>query len=156
MRKVSLLVVITCILVTLSGNAFAWSDRSEGRPGQTFAQLLRSPSISIWHDNNNEFHLKSTNYRGQHVFTGTIKTDGKFYSINQKELESGDFIRLDRDRNTIRYRLTGRGIDEINFKIKGGDALKFDLHKDGQEMSSKEIFIGKSGWHPRDNKFILK
>ncbi|MDF2570270.1 MAG: hypothetical protein K0R55_1874 [Sporomusa sp.] len=156
MKKVSCLLVLTCFLVTLSGNAFAWSDRSEGRPRQTLGQVMTIPSISIWHDHNNEFYIKSTNLRSQHVFTGVIQTNGRFYNIEQKELENGDFVKVDRDRNTIRYRLTGRGIDEINFKVRGGDTVKFNLFKDGQEMPNKDILIGKTGWHPKDNRFSLK
>jgi hypothetical protein len=147
---------MTCLLVTLSGTAFAWSDRSEGRPAQSLGQLMNIPSISIWHDRKDEFHIKSANLRNQHVFTGVIQTDGRFYNINQKELENGDFVKVDRDHNTIRFRFTGRGIDEINFNVKGGDTVKLDLYKDGHEMPSKNIFIGKKGWHPKDNKFNLK
>ncbi|HWR45174.1 hypothetical protein [Sporomusa sp.] len=157
LKKLSGLFVITCLLVTLSGTAFAWSDRSEGRPEQTLGQLMSIPSLSIWHDRNDQFHIKSANLRSQqHVFTGVIQTDGRFYNIKEKELENGDFVRVDRDHNTIRFRFTGRGVDEVDFKVKGGDTVKFDLYKDGHEMPRKDIFIGKNGWHPRDNKFKLK
>ena len=63
MKKLSCLALLTCFLVTLSGTAFAWSDRSEGRPQQTL------PSLSVWHDRNDEFHVKTTNFRNQHVFS---------------------------------------------------------------------------------------
>lgn len=153
MKKFSFLVVLTCFLVTLSGTAFAWSDRSEGRPYQSF---FAPPSLAIWHDRNDEFHVKSTNLRGQHIFSGVIKTDGRFYGIDEKNLENGDFIKLDRDRNSIRFRLTGRGFDEFSFKVKKGDTLKFDLKRDGRDMPHKQILIGKDGRHPRDNRFTLK
>jgi hypothetical protein len=150
MKKLSFFVVLTCFLVTLSGTAFAWSDRSEGRPQQN------PPSLSIWHDRNDEFHVKSTNFRNQHVFSGVIRTDGRFYDIEERDLENGDFVRVDHDRNTISFRFTGRGTDEINFHIRGGDTLTFDLNRDGRDMRSSEIFIGQRGWHPRDNRFTLR
>ncbi|KYZ74831.1 hypothetical protein AXX12_16555 [Anaerosporomusa subterranea] len=153
MRKLSFLVVLTCFLVTFSGTAFAWSDRSEDRP---YLAHFGAPSLSIWHDRNDEFHVKSTNLRGQHIFTGVIQTDGRFYDIDEKNMENGDFVRLDRDRNSIRFRLTGRGFDEFNFKVRRGDTLKFDLNKDGRDMPRKQIFIGKDGWHPGDNRFTLR
>ncbi len=155
MKKL-ILCLLTCFMVTLSGTAFAWSDRSEGRPDQTLGQLMNTASLSIWHDRNDQFHLKSTNLRGRHVFTGVIQTDGRFYNIKEKELENGDFVKIDRDHNTIRFRFTGRGIDEINFNIRKGKIVKFDLYRDGREMPNKDIFIGKKGWHPQDNKFKLK
>jgi len=150
MKKLSCLALLTCFLVTLSGTAFAWSDRSEGRPQQN------PPSLSVWHDRNDEFHVKSTNFRNRHVFSGVIKTDGRFYDIDEKNLEYGDFVKVDQDRNTIRFQFTGRGIDEINFKVRGGDTLTFDLNKDGRDMERNKIFIGHNGWHPRDNKFTLR
>jgi hypothetical protein len=150
MKKLSFLAMLTCFLVALSGTAFAWSDRTEGRPEQN------PPSISVWHDRNDEFHVKSTNFRNQHIFSGVIQTDGRFYDIEERDLENGDFVRVDHDRNTIRFRFTGRGTDEINFNIRGGDTLTFDLNRDGRDMRSNEIFIGRHGWHPRDNRFTLR
>lgn len=153
MKKLSCLLVLTCFLVTFSGTAFAWSDRSEGQP---YLAHFGTPSLSIWHDRSDEFHVKSTTLRSQHIFTGVIQTDGRFYDIDEKNMENGDFIKVDRDRNTIRFRLTGRGFDEFNFKVRRGDTLKFDLNEDGRDMPSKQIFIGKKGWHPRDNRFTLR
>ncbi|AIF51291.1 hypothetical protein [Pelosinus sp. UFO1] len=150
MKKLSCLALLTCFLVTLSGTAFAWSDRSEGRPQQN------PPGLSVWHNRNDEFHLKTTNFRNQHVFSGVIRTDGRFYDIDDRDLENGDFVKVDRDRNTIRFHFTGRGIDELDFKVRGGDTLTFDVNKDGHDMASNEIYIGKHGWHPRDNRFTLK
>jgi hypothetical protein len=153
MKKLSFLVVLTCFLVSLSGTAFAWSDRSEGRP---YLPHFGGPSLSIWHDRDDEFHVKSTNLRGQNIFTGVIQTDGRFYNVNERNLENGDFIKLDRDRNVIRFRFTGRGFDEFSFKVRKGDTLRFTLNKDGRDMPSKQIVIGKDAWHPRDNRFTLK
>ncbi|MCM0758819.1 hypothetical protein M7775_09605 [Sporomusa sphaeroides DSM 2875] len=153
MRKIACLVVLTCFLVTLSGTAFAWSDRSAGRPYQSF---LAPPSLAIWHERNDEFHVKSANLRGQHVFSGEIRTDGRFYDINEKSMGNGDFIKLDRNRKSIRFRLTGRGFDEFSFKVRKGDTLKFDLKRDGRDLPNQQILIGKKGWHPRDNRFTLK
>lgn len=154
MKKLSCLVVLVCFLVTLSGTALAWSDRSEGRPHPSHP--FGAPSLSIWHDRADEFHVKSANLRGNHVFTGVIQTDGRFYDIDEKQMENGDYVKVDRDRNTLRFRLTGRGFDEFNFKVRRGDTLQFDLNKDGRDMPTREIFIGRDGWHPRDNRFTLR
>lgn len=153
MKKISCLVVLTCLLVTFSGTALAWNDRSEGHP--YLSQAVGRPSLSIWHDRNDEFHVKSTSLRGQHVFAGTIQTNGRFYDVDEKNMENGDFIKIDRDRNCIQFRFTGRGFDEFNFKVRRGDTLKFDLQRDGRDMPTRQIFIGKDGWHPGDNRFIL-
>ncbi|EGO63851.1 hypothetical protein [Acetonema longum] len=153
MKKVSCFIVLACFLLTLSGTAFAWSDRSEGAPQ---IRIFAAPSLSIWHDRNDTFHVKSANLQGRHVFSGMIQTNGRFFDVDEKQLENGDFVKIDRDRNAIRFRFTGRGFDEVNFKVRRGDTLKFNLQKDGRDMPTKEIFIGRSGWHPKDNQFLLK
>ncbi|MDF2636860.1 MAG: hypothetical protein K0R78_3734 [Pelosinus sp.] len=176
MRKVTFLITITFLLVMLSGTALAWSDRSEGHPDQynatprwgqlsedhpffRFARLNGKPGLYVWHDRNDELHIRAinNNYRGsQHVFSGVIQTDGRFYNIEEKQLENGDYVKLDRDRNTIRFRFTGRGTDGIDFKVQGGDTVDFDLYKDGREMPTNEICIGKKSWHPWHNNFYLE
>jgi len=87
---------------------------------------------------------------------GVIQTNGHFYGIDEKNLENGDFIKVDQDRNTIRFHFTGHEIDEFSFKVGRRDTLTFDLNKDGHDMKNNEIFIGRHGWHPRDNRFTLK
>lgn len=146
MKKFPCLMVLVCFLITLSTSAFAWDGRHHNS---------ERSSVSVWQDDN-EFHLKTTNLRFQHVFTGTINTDGRFYDIEDLNLEHGDFVRVDRERNTIHFRLTGRGVDEISFKARRGEKVEFNLYKDGHQMDTDEIFIGKNGHHPRDNKFTLR
>jgi hypothetical protein len=153
MKKITMLLATTFVFVMLAGQAFAWSDRGEGRPNQP---KFTTPGIAVWHNRNNEFHIKSTAFRGNHVFTGIIQTDGRFYDIAEKELEGGDYVKADRDHNTIRFRLTGRGIDAISFRVLGGDTVDFDLYRDGENMPVKEIFIGKNGWHPWHSNFYFE
>ncbi|MDF2570519.1 MAG: hypothetical protein K0R55_2123 [Sporomusa sp.] len=174
MKKLSLLMATTFVLVMLSGNAFAWSDRSEGHPSQLQnAQALRNRSehpafvfgnsnrhgLYVWHDRNDELHVRATNFNylgRQHVFTGVIQTDGRFYNIEEKQLENGDYVKVDRDKNTIRFRFTGRGVDGLDFRVQGGDTVDFDLYKNGEQMQRNEIFIGRKGWHPWHNNFYLE
>ena len=154
MKKLTSFLILACFLVSLSGTALAWNDNSEGRPN--LGRGVGVPSISIWHDHRDVFHVKSTSLRGQHVFSGVIQTDGRFYDIDEKQMENGDYVKVDRDRNVIRFRLTGRGFDEFNFKIRNGKTLRFEVNRDGRDMPTQHIYIGKNGWHPRNNKFTLK
>ncbi|WP_371360991.1 hypothetical protein [Sporomusa malonica] len=180
MKKLTFLMAITFVLVTLSGTALAWSDRSEGHPDQynstqkwnhfsdlsedhpffRFARLNGKPGLYVWSDRNDEqLHIRAVNknsWGNQHVYSGVIQTDGKFYNIEEKQLENGDYVKLDRERNTIRFRFTGRGMDGIDFKVRGGDTVDFDLYKDGKEMPTKEICIGKKSWHPWHNNFYFE
>lgn len=183
MKKITFLMIVTLVLVMFSGSALAWSDRSEGHPDHynaelgskdrpswfnprnhsdgnpffRFGKLNGQPGVYVWHDRNDVLHLRAANNTGrQHVFSGVIQTDGRFYNIEEKQLENGDYVKLDRERNTIRFRFTGRGIDGIDFKVQGGDTVDFDLYKDGKPMPTNEICIGKKSWHPWHNNFYLE
>ncbi|WP_371372904.1 hypothetical protein [Sporomusa aerivorans] len=155
MKKLRLLIATTFILVMLTGNAFAWSERSEGRPPY-LPGVAYSQGVVVWHDNNNEFHLTAAS-RGRHVISGVIKTDGRFHSVEERYLENGDYLKVDRNKKTIRFRFASdRGLDGIDFKVRGGESVKFSLYKDGADMPQKQIFIGKKGWHPADNTFKIE
>jgi hypothetical protein len=154
MNKLKFLIAATFIFVMLAGNAFAWNERSEGRP--SLPALAQTQAVLIWHDNNDKLHLTATS-RGNHSISGVIKTDGRFYDIQEKQLENGDYLKINRDRNTIQFRFsTGRSFDGVDFKVRGGHSVTFDLFRDGAAMPKKEIYIGKKGWHPLRNSFKLE
>jgi len=156
MRKVTCLIAMVFVFVMMTGTAFAWSDRSEGRPHQ-IASGNRESGIFVWHDNSNELHMRIADSERKHVYSGIIQTDGRFFGLEEKQLENGDYLTIDRDRNTIRFRFTSdRDFDGINFKILGGDTVDFDLYRDGKEISRKDIFVGRRGWHPWHNNFYLE
>lgn len=156
MRRVSCMLAVVFIFVMMSGSAFAWNERAEGRPQLTgFGKF--SPGVSVWHDRNNELYIRAGNSGRQHVYSGIIQTDGRFYAVEEKQLENGDYISIDHERNTIRFRFTaGREFDGLNFKVLGGETVDFDFYKDGKEMPRQEIFVGKRGWHPWHNNFYLE
>ncbi len=155
MRRVTCMIAIVFVFVMMSGNAFAWSERTEGQPHQ-ISLGVKQTGVFVWHDRD-ELRIRAVNSERQHVYSGIIKTDGRFFGVKEKQLENGDYVSIDRDRNTIRFSFTsGQGFDGIDFKVFGGETVKFDLYKDGREMPRKEIFLGKQGWHPRHNNFYLE
>jgi hypothetical protein len=43
----------------------------------------------------------------------------------------------------------------VNFRIKDGSYVEFDLFVDGHPIRHRQIYIGNSGWHPDDHSFRL-
>jgi len=71
--------------------------------------------------------------------------------------DSQDRVKLDKERDTIKFRFDNSGcdVDGINFRIIGGNKVKFDLYMDGRRIDSSEIYIGEEGWHPGRSAFTM-
>ncbi|MCX7781210.1 MAG: hypothetical protein N2491_09925 [Negativicutes bacterium] len=153
MKRLSAVMVFLFTMVALSGYALAWPGHLEGkpdafRPGDTRGYF-------IWHDDNG-MHLRTTTRGHERIFTGVIRTDGKFVNVDDFKMEGNDRIRVSRDRDTIWFRLSTAGaVDGLNFRIKGGDYVHFELYMDGHRIDRKEIFLGDRGWHPRSSSFTI-
>ncbi|WP_156478704.1 hypothetical protein [Anaerosporomusa subterranea] len=172
MRKITAFLVLAFTLVAFSTSAFAWGPKIDERP-DSFRQG-RSQGYFIWRDQNG-FHLWTSTTNGQrHVFTGTITTDGDRFEVKAVDLENSaktpfarmynhnrpnrqDSIKIDHDRDTIKFRFnnSGRDVDGITFRTIGGSKVKFDLYMDGKRIDPSEIFIGEEGWHPGRSVFTM-
>jgi hypothetical protein len=152
-KKITMFFVLVFTLLMCSSFAFAWSPRVDGRP-----DLFRpgeTKGYFIWH-NENGLHMQMTTRGKEHVFSGVIHTNGQFRDVKEKNLENGDFYKVSIDKDKIMFRTTtAGGIDGINFKIEGGDYVRFDLFMDGHKIDTREIYVGSKGWHPEHSDFTL-
>lgn len=183
MKKKSIVILfITLFLVAVSGSAFAWSPRLEGKPDQF--RLGATNGYYIWHDNNG-FHILTTARGGEeHTYTGTIRTDGDIFHLRGNKLERGDSLKeyntdnrrwfdadskpgrarfqqpgrdVDFGDNAVKFRFnTTGGSDGLDFRIKDAKYVEFDLYIDGRKIGRKHIFIGDDGWHPSAGEFKLR
>lgn len=154
MKKLTAMVIMVSILVFCSGYAFAWAPQLQGRPDAF--RPGHSRGVFLWRDGDG-FHLRTAT-RGQgHVFSGVIRTDGRFSAVRDAGEERNDFHRLSHDRDTITFRYhTKGGADGLDFRVKEGDRLTVDLFMDGRRVDTCEIYVGKRGWHPRHSDFTLR
>lgn len=154
MKKLSMFMVAVFTLVALTGSAFAWPGYLEGKPDGMRARDARG--YFIWNDNQG-IHLFTAAQGREQVYSGVIRTDGKFVNVDDFRTEAGDHIRVSRERDTIWFKFTtGKGLDGLNFNIRGGERVQFDLNMDGRQVSRQMIFLGNNGKHPRDNNFTLR
>lgn len=153
MKRLSAILVFALTLVALTGSAFAWPGYLEGKPDAL--QRWDARGYFIWHDNKG-MHLRTATHGQERVFTGVIRTDGKFTNVDDFRLEGADRIRLSRDRDTITFRfVTGRAAEGLDFRLKNGERVTFELYMDGHRIDRKEIFLGDRGRHPRSSHFSL-
>lgn len=153
MKKLTCFLVSVCMLLLLSGIALASPDRDEGKPNSFEPGQTRG--YFIWQDER-ELNLRTTTHGQSHVFSGVLHTNKRFYNIEEKQLENGDYVRLDRDHNTLRFRFTTTGgSDGFSLKLFLNDQVDFDLYRDGKKIPTKEIYIGRHGWHPKRPNFEL-
>lgn len=171
MKKLTAFLVLAFTMVALSTSAFAWGPNISERPDAFRAGQSRG--YFIWRDQNG-FHLWTTTRGQRHVFSGTITTDGDRFEVKGQGLETrsddayarlfnsnrrdkSDSVKLDHDRDTIRFRFdnSGGGVDGINFRVAGGGKVKFDLYMDGNRIDPSEIYIGEEGWHPGRSAFTM-
>jgi hypothetical protein len=154
MKKATIfLVLVFTLLMCSSSFAFAWAPKVDGKPDMFKPGETRG--YFIWH-NDNGLHMRMTTRGKEHVFSGVINTDGKFTDVKEQNLEHGDFFKVGINKDMIIFRTTtAGGIDGINFKIRGGKYVRFDLFMDGHKIDTREIYIGDNGWHPKHSDFTL-
>jgi hypothetical protein len=154
MKKMTTVLLVLFILVAGSGYALAWAPQLQGKPYQY--KPGESRGVFIWRDRDG-LHLRTTTRGQEHVFSGVIRTDGRFADVCGVRMEGNDFIRLSRDRDTITFRFrTAGGEDGIDFRVWESERLSFDLFIDGHRIDTRNIYVGYRGWHPYRNEFTLR
>jgi len=154
MKKLSAMLIMVSVLIACSGYALAWAPQLQGQPDAF--RPGDSRGFFIWRDGDG-LHLRTTT-RGQgHVFSGVIRTDGRFHAVHGVREEGNDFHRLSWDRDTITFRYkTAGGVDGLDFRVKDGDRLTLDLFMDGHRIATREIYVGRRGCHPVHSEFTLR
>lgn len=154
MKYVARMMVIAFVLICLSGYALAaQSPKLDGQP--TMFNPGKSTGYFMWQDNEG-LHLRTTS-ETKHVFSGVIRTNGRFENVFGKMTETDDYARVNRNRNEISFTFTTAGGEAgVDLALNGGTYIKFDLAMDGEGADPVSIFIGRDGWHPGDYKFTLR
>jgi len=152
MKKYVSFLLVFLTIVCLPATAFMASLNYEGQPDVLNPDHIRG--VFVWRDSDG-FHLRATTTGDEHVFTGTMHTNGYFDNVNDRFFKGNDYYHL-KDRDTIEFQLTteGRTVG-LDFSIGNGDYTAFELYMDGHKISPMDVYVGKDGWHPGDYKFTL-
>ncbi|HEY7065239.1 MAG TPA: hypothetical protein VII06_27430 [Chloroflexota bacterium] len=155
-RRVLAVVGATTMSLALTTAAFAWPGGVEGRPAGFHPGA--PGDYYVWHTDNDvpHWHVETTDLPGfNHVYTGTLTTDGQFVGVDVAQPEADDWIRQV-GPGTIQYQFhTFSGIDGVRFDIAGGSYLSLDLGRDGHPSGLDRIHLGATGLHPASNPVVL-
>jgi hypothetical protein len=131
----------------MTGSAFAWPARLDGRPQQF--EVGGDSAYYIWTDGENAFHLATTGPGPERRFEAVIYTDGEITDVDQRRLEGGDGYDLEHGGHRLVARFETYGnADTVNWHVRGGTHVAFDLRVDGHPIRPVNIYLGHDGEHP--------
>jgi len=149
-RSIFAILTALSLLFGASMSAFAASGPLEGTP--TIANSAAA-GYYIWH-NDDGYHLRTHGPGADHLFTARLHTNGTFENVQPVLLESGDSYAVTDGGHTLLLHFhTYNGIDGVNFRIRGGEYVRFHLDLNDQLISTSNIFLGLNGSHPATNPF---
>ena len=135
--------------------AFAWPGRIQGRPASF--EGGGASGVYLWHSDDDGLHLRTTDPENvDHLFTGTITTDGTFHDLDRVLLEKDDQASISADGHVLTFSFnTYAGIDGIDYYIQGGTEQTVSLQLDGRRLSPVRIFLGEDSVHPEHDPFTV-
>lgn len=146
--------MILALLIVLCFASYAFAaqlPRLDGKPAAF--KPGNSQGYFIWQDKEG-LHVRTTTSERNHVFSGTIRTDGLFEDVFGK---NDDYFYVSDKRNKITFQFTDvGGSSGIDLYLKDGTYVTFVLSVDGDESNTNDIFIGEDGWHPASYKFTIR
>lgn len=148
--------ILTGLLLALVPVAWAAPDpRAEGAPGLSHD----SPTgYYIWH-NDDGFHLRTHGPNNEHDFVAYLRTNGTFENVDPVKLEGEQHDRvdvLDGGHVLALHFHTYDATDGVNFTVRGGEHLRFNLRLDDKLALADQIFLGDEGRHPANNPFSIE
>jgi hypothetical protein len=156
MSKWRILVLALLVTICLNGYVLA-ANSSNFNERPTAFEPGKNLGYFLWQDKE-RLHLRITSTGTTHIFSGTIRTDGRFKDVLGKyKAGNEDYLNVSNSQNKITYHFTVAKEEEgVDFLLSYGSYIKFDLSLDGNPINTQEIFIGKEGWHPARNSFTLR
>jgi hypothetical protein len=141
------------LAVVVPAAAAAPAPASEGEP----AFSAPSPTgYYTWHTDDG-WHLQTHGPGSEHVFDAVLWTDGTFENVDVAKLERDDSVNVvaGGQRMIVHFH-TYAGDDRVNFTVKDGTRLHFDLKIDSSFAPTGQIYLGQSAHNPSHNPFSVK
>jgi hypothetical protein len=181
MKKKWVTIILTVIyLIAFTGSVYAWTSEIEDSPFR-YASGAGAIGYYVWMDSYG-FHIWALSAGGNHTFTATIRSDGRFFDIRGHHLDGGEsfqtypeiqnrfwfenlnptseerFVFAGQEAecgpHKIFFKLSASdGSEGIHFRVSGASFISFELLMDGKAIGRKQIWYGGSSWHPDSNNF---
>ena len=141
------------LIALVPAAAAAPLSNAEGAPTITDD---RPTGYYIWHSDDG-FHLRTHGPAAEHDFQAVLRTDGTFENVDVVKLEAGDTVDVtDGGHRMVIHFHTFDFTDGVNFTVRDGKKLHFNLKLDGKKAPTDQIFLGAQGKHPKKNPFTVK
>jgi hypothetical protein len=110
----------------------------------------------IWRSDDT-IHVRTHGPGARHDFDAVLTTDGTFENVDPVRLEEHDRVDLrDGGHQLVMRFTTFDATDGVNFNVRDGEHLRFNLKLDDRDIGTDHIFIGANGHHPKSNPFSIK
>ena len=152
------LIATGALLLAITPAAFAApaTPKTPVAEGTPTIDDSRPMGYYIFH-NDDGFHLRAHGPGAEHVFDAVLRTKGTFENVDVVKLEKDDHVDLlDGGHKLVIHFHTFNLTDGVNFTVKGGERVRFNLKVDDEHIATSNIFLGAKGVHPKHNPFSLR
>jgi hypothetical protein len=152
------LIATGALLLAITPAAFAApaTPKTPVAEGTPTIDDSRPMGYYIFH-NDDGFHLRTHGPGAEHVFDAVLRTKGTFENVDVVKLEQDDHVDLlDGGHKLVIHFHTFNLTDGVNFTVKDGERVRFNLKVDDEHIATSNIFLGAKGVHPKHNPFSLR
>jgi hypothetical protein len=152
------LIAIGALLLAVTPAAFAApaTPKPSVAEGTPTIDDSRPMGYYIFH-NDDGFHLRTHGPGAEHVFDAVLRTKGTFENVDVVKLEGDDHVDvLDGGHKLAIHFHTFNFTDGVNFTVRGGERVRFNLKVDDEHIATSNIFLGAKGVHPKHNPFSIR
>ncbi len=152
------LIATGALLLAITPAAFAApaTPKTPVAEGTPTIDDSRPMGYYIFH-NDDGFHLQTHGPGAEHVFDAVLRAKGTFENVDVVKLEKDDHVDLlDGGHKLVIHFHTFNLTDGVNFTVKGGERVRFNLKVDDEHIATSNIFLGAKGVHPKHNPFSLR
>ena len=154
MRNKFLAMLTALIFLMALGSPVMAATMYQGRP--TAYDSNTSPSFHVWQEGD-RWHVQTANTgMQQHLFTGTIETNGTFSDVSTMPSASVERIVVDVRNGIIDFQFNSLAkTDGFSFTLSGGQNATFKMYIDGRPVDPSNIYLGQQNRHPDRNEFSI-
>jgi hypothetical protein len=148
-RFLSILLTIFFLMAMVSP-AIAARDY-QGKPSKHDAG--NTMGYYIWQDGT-RWNVRTVNAGSQHLFTGTVETDGALTDVTTLQSEKVDRVAVNVSSEKIDFHFNSAAkTDGFSFTAISGQNLTFTLYVDGMPVDPSNIYYGNANRHPNNSSF---
>lgn len=131
----------------------AWEGLLNGLPAQMVDG--HTAGYFLWHDGEG-LHLRMHDHKSKSVFSGEIRTDGRFLDVHMVRPEVCG-LTMDEGGQVLRFRFDScQYVDGVDFRVEGGEMLRLSAWTNARPTPTGNIYLGGRGGHPAKNPLVLR